>query len=207
VATYFEHFDHFDDRARKAVQLANQEAQRFNHNEVDSAHILLGLIKEGTSEWIDVWREHGIDLRKMRYEIEKRITPGADKYISAINKFNATYDANPNNISVLKSALDEFLQAREDFDQKKRDLIAKRSDEGVRAEAYAKKGYCHTKIRGGVYVIDRGTNDNYDPSLLRKFKKEGKKIDDIEYVPIRLWHSTGVSEKWKAIEEFEKEST
>ena len=41
-------YERFTDRARKVMQLANQEAQRFNHEYVGTEHVLLGLIKEGS---------------------------------------------------------------------------------------------------------------------------------------------------------------
>ena len=41
-------YERFTDRARKVMQLANQEAQRFNHEYIGTEHILLGLIKEGS---------------------------------------------------------------------------------------------------------------------------------------------------------------
>jgi ATP-dependent Clp protease ATP-binding subunit ClpA len=40
-------YERFTDRARKVMQLANQEAQRFNHEYI-TEHVLLGLIKEGS---------------------------------------------------------------------------------------------------------------------------------------------------------------
>ena len=36
-------YERFTDRARKVMQLANQEAQRFNHEYIGTEHILLGL--------------------------------------------------------------------------------------------------------------------------------------------------------------------
>ena len=48
-------YERFTDRARKVMQLANQEAQRFNHEYIGTEHILLGLVKEGSvpiySDW------------------------------------------------------------------------------------------------------------------------------------------------------------
>ena len=35
-------YERFTDRARKVMQLANQEAQRFNHEYIGTEHILLG---------------------------------------------------------------------------------------------------------------------------------------------------------------------
>lgn len=40
----------FTDRARKVMQMANQAAQRLNHDYISSEHILLGISREGT--WI-----------------------------------------------------------------------------------------------------------------------------------------------------------
>ena len=40
-------FDRFTDRARKVLTLAQDEAQRFNHNYIGTEHLLLGLVREG----------------------------------------------------------------------------------------------------------------------------------------------------------------
>ena len=39
-------YERFTDRARKVMQLANQEAQRFNHEYIGTEHVLLGLVKD-----------------------------------------------------------------------------------------------------------------------------------------------------------------
>ena len=49
-------YERFTDRARKVMQLANQEAQRFNHEYVGTEHVLLGLIKEGSGVAANVLR-------------------------------------------------------------------------------------------------------------------------------------------------------
>jgi hypothetical protein len=41
-------YERFSDQARKVMQLANQEAQRLNHEYIGTEHILLGLLKEGS---------------------------------------------------------------------------------------------------------------------------------------------------------------
>src|SRR5215204_4655661 len=40
-------FDKFTERARKVLQYAQDEAQRFNHNYIGTEHLLLGLVREG----------------------------------------------------------------------------------------------------------------------------------------------------------------
>ncbi len=71
-------YERFTDRARKVMQLANQEAQRFNHEYIGTEHILLGLVKEGSGVAANVLRNLDIDLRKIRLEVEKLVQSGPD---------------------------------------------------------------------------------------------------------------------------------
>ena len=64
-------FERFTDRARKVMALANQEAQRFNHEYIGTEHILLGLVKEGSGVGANVLKNLDVDLRKVRLEVEK----------------------------------------------------------------------------------------------------------------------------------------
>jgi ATP-dependent Clp protease ATP-binding subunit ClpC len=71
-------YERFTDRARKVMQLANQEAQRFNHEYIGTEHVLLGLIKEGSGVAANVLKNLDIDLRKIRLEVEKLVQSGPD---------------------------------------------------------------------------------------------------------------------------------
>jgi ATP-dependent Clp protease ATP-binding subunit ClpC len=71
-------YERFTDRARKVMQLANQEAQRFNHEYVGTEHVLLGLVKEGSGVAANVLRNLDVDLRKIRNEVEKIVQAGPD---------------------------------------------------------------------------------------------------------------------------------
>ncbi|EAQ79857.1 ATP-dependent Clp protease ATP-binding subunit [Blastopirellula marina] len=71
-------YERFTDRARKVMQLANQEAQRFNHEYIGTEHILLGLIKEGSGVAANVLKTLEVDLRKIRLEVEKLVQSGPD---------------------------------------------------------------------------------------------------------------------------------
>src|SRR5262245_66618225 len=64
-------YERFTDRARKVMQLANQEAQRFNHEYIGTEHILLGLVAEGAGVAANVLKNLDIDLRKVRREVEQ----------------------------------------------------------------------------------------------------------------------------------------
>ncbi|MBI1899545.1 MAG: ATP-dependent Clp protease ATP-binding subunit [Planctomycetia bacterium] len=71
-------YERFTDRARKVMQLANQEAQRFNHEYIGTEHLLLGLIKEGSGVAANVLKNLDVDLRKIRLEVEKLVQSGPD---------------------------------------------------------------------------------------------------------------------------------
>src|SRR5579862_3421938 len=71
-------YERFTDRARKVMALANQEAQRFNHEYIGTEHILLGLVKEGSGVGANVLKNLDVDLRKVRLEVEKLVKSGPD---------------------------------------------------------------------------------------------------------------------------------
>ena len=71
-------YERFTDRARKVMQLANQEAQRFNHEYIGTEHILLGLVKEGSGVAANVLKNLDVDLKKIRMEVEKIVQSGPD---------------------------------------------------------------------------------------------------------------------------------
>ena len=71
-------YERFTDRAREALQLSTQEAQRFQHEYIGTEHILLGLVKEGSGVAANVLKNLDIDLRKIRLEVEKIVQSGPD---------------------------------------------------------------------------------------------------------------------------------
>jgi ATP-dependent Clp protease ATP-binding subunit ClpC len=71
-------YEQFTDRARNVIALANQEAQRFNHDYIGTEHLLLGLIKEGSGVAANVLKNLGVDLRTIQLAVEKRLRTGPD---------------------------------------------------------------------------------------------------------------------------------
>lgn len=58
-------------RAKKVLEMAAEEAHRFNHTYVGTEHILLGLIKEGEGVAAKLLNEFGVDLHRAQNEIMK----------------------------------------------------------------------------------------------------------------------------------------
>ncbi len=57
-------FEKFTERARKVLSLAQEEAQRFNHNYIGTEHLLLGLVREGDGVAAKVLANLGVELTK-----------------------------------------------------------------------------------------------------------------------------------------------
>lgn len=69
-------FDKFTERARKVLSLAQEEAQRFNHNYIGTEHLLLGLVREGEGVAAKVLSNLGVELNKVRSAVEAIIGRG-----------------------------------------------------------------------------------------------------------------------------------
>lgn len=72
-------YERFTDEARKAMQLATQEAIWFNHDYVGTEHMLLGLIRQGSGVAASALRNLDVELRKVCAEVEKLVQRGPDK--------------------------------------------------------------------------------------------------------------------------------
>ena len=73
-----ERFDKFTDRARKVLTLAQDEAQRFNHNYLGTEHLLLGLVREGEGIAAGVLASLGVTPDRTRAEVLRTIEAGED---------------------------------------------------------------------------------------------------------------------------------
>ena len=64
-------FGNFTPRAKRILLLAKQEAERLNHDHIGSEHLLLGLLALDEGVAIDALRSLGLNLNKLRLEVEK----------------------------------------------------------------------------------------------------------------------------------------
>ncbi len=122
-------FERFTDRARKVMQLANQEAQRFNHEYIGTEHILLGLVKEGSGVAANVLKNLDVDLRKIRIEVEKIVQTGPD--MVTMGKLPQT----PRAKKVIEFAMDEAKNLNHNYVGTEHLLLGLlRESEGVAAQ-------------------------------------------------------------------------
>jgi len=66
------------DPVQTALERANQEAQRFNYEYVGTEHVLLGLIREGRGLAATALANRGVDLEKLRRELDALVKSGPE---------------------------------------------------------------------------------------------------------------------------------
>lgn len=74
-------FENFSEGARRAIIIARSEAEKYQHDSLTTAHLLLGIIKEGTGLAIVVLERLGVDINYLKQEIEHRIPYGRRGFI------------------------------------------------------------------------------------------------------------------------------
>ena len=138
-------YERFTERARKTMQLANQEAQRFNHEYIGTEHILLGLVKEGTGVAANVMKNLDIDLRKIRLEVEKLVQSGPE--MITMGKLPQT----PRAKKVIEYSMEEARNLNHNFVGTEHILLGLlREQEGVAAQVLMNLGLKLEEVREEV---------------------------------------------------------
>ncbi len=138
-------FERFTDRARKVMALANQEAQRFNHEYIGTEHILLGLVKEGSGVGANVLKNLEVDLRKVRLEVEKLVKSGPD--MVTMGKLPQT----PRAKKVIEYAIEEARSLNHNYVGTEHLLLGLlREHEGVAAQVLMNLGLKLDEVREEV---------------------------------------------------------
>jgi len=146
-------FERFTDRAQKVMALAHEDAQRFDHESIDTEHILLGLVKEGSGVAANVLKNMGVDLLKVRTEVEKAITPGPD--LVTMGKLPQA----PRAKKVLGYAIDEARNLNHNYVGTEHMLLGlARVGEGVASQVLTQSGVTLEAARQQVHdLLGSGT--------------------------------------------------
>ncbi len=138
-------YERFTDRARKVMQLANQEAQRFNHEYIGTEHVLLGLVKEGSGVAANVLKNLDVDLRKIRLEVEKLVQSGPE--MVTIGKLPQT----PRAKKVIEYSMEEARNLNHNYVGTEHILLGLlREQEGVAAQVLMNLGLKLDDVREEV---------------------------------------------------------
>jgi ATP-dependent Clp protease ATP-binding subunit ClpC len=141
-------YERFTDRARRVMQLANQEAQRFNQQYLGTEHVLLGLAKEGSGVAANVLKAQGIDLRALRVEVE-RLTPTVPDTVTM-----GKLPHSPRAKRVVELAMEEARALGHNYVGTEHLLLGLvRLSESGAGQALANLGMTPERVRAGVLEI------------------------------------------------------
>jgi ATP-dependent Clp protease ATP-binding subunit ClpC len=140
-------FEKFSERARRVLSLAQEEAQRFNHNYIGTEHILLGLVRETEGVAARVLSGLGVDLSKVRSAVEFIIGRGEKPAQGEIG-------LTPRAKKVVELAVDEARRMNHTYIGTEHLLIGLlREGEGVAAGVLESLGVTLEKVRGETHRI------------------------------------------------------
>src|SRR5688500_12584493 len=162
-------FERFTDRARKVMALANQEAQRFNHEYIGTEHILLGLVKEGSGVGANVLKNLDVDLRKVRLEVEKLVKSGPD--MVTMGKLPQT----PRAKKVIEYAIEEARNLNHNYVGTEHLLLGLlREHDGVAAQVLMNLGLKLEEVREEVLNLLGAGVENEEPASSSQEKSSSK---------------------------------
>jgi len=140
-------FDKFTERARRVLTLAQEEAQRFNHNYIGTEHFLLGLVREGDGMAARILNNLGVQLPKVRSAVEFIIGRGETMIMGEIG-------LTPRAKKVIELAVDEARRLNHQYIGTEHLLLGLvREGEGIAAGVLESMGVRLGDLRAQVIQI------------------------------------------------------
>jgi ATP-dependent Clp protease ATP-binding subunit ClpC len=144
-------FERFTDRARRVMDLAQDEARRLNHNYIGTEHLLLGLVREGEGVAAKALTSLGIGLDAVRQQVEEAVGQGQQAVPERI-------PFTPRAKKVLQLARREALQLGHAYIGTEHILLGLvREGEGVAAGVLVQLGGDLNPVRQRVIQLLHGT--------------------------------------------------
>ncbi len=133
--------DKFTERARKVLSLAQEEAQRFQHDYIGTEHLLLGLVREGEGVAAKVLSNLGVELKEVRNAVEAMIGRGDPIVLGELG-------LTPRAKKVIELAVDEARRLNHHYIGTEHLLLGlMREGESIAAEALQSLGVNLEKVR------------------------------------------------------------
>jgi ATP-dependent Clp protease ATP-binding subunit ClpC len=167
-------FEKFSERARRVLSLAQEEAQRFNHNYIGTEHILLGLVRETEGGAAKVLANLNVELVKVRSAVEfiigrgERPTPGE-------------IGLTPRAKKVIELAVDEARRLDNHYIGTVHLLIGlMREGEGVAAGVLESLGVTLEKVRGETnHILSQGATQTGSGSAQKQSGTRTPTLDEL----------------------------
>jgi len=144
--------DKFTERVRKVIYLAREEAARLQHDYIGTEHLLLGVIREGEGIAATVLNNLGLDLDRIRQEVENMVS--ASGGTMTIGEIPFT----PRAKRVLELAVEEARSLGHNYVGTEHLLLGLiREGEGVAAKVLLELGVDRKRVREETLKLLGGT--------------------------------------------------
>jgi ATP-dependent Clp protease ATP-binding subunit ClpC len=171
MSTKDNRFDKFTERARKVLSLAQEEAQRFQHNYIGTEHLLLGLVREGEGVAAKVLQSMGVSLARVRSSVEFII--GSGDHI-VLGEIGLTARAK----KVIELAVDEARRLNHHYIGTEHILLGLiREGEGIAAGVLQSLGVKLEQVRQQTLAVLSGSATQFTASPTASSPVEEAQID------------------------------
>ncbi len=163
----------FTEQAQEMLAASQEIVRQYHHNQWDVEHILLALLQQENSVPVDILKELGMDIERMRERVDQ-VLQRAPK----IANEGAQIYATPRVASVFQSASNEAIRLKDEFIGSEHLLIAMSGEQqGETALIFKEFGIDQEKIyralqgiRGGQRVTDPKAEGKY--RALEKYSRD-----------------------------------
>ena len=165
-------FDRFTKRARRVLTLAQEEAQRLNHNYIGTEHLLLGLVREENGVAVRVLRDLGVDPKQVRERVERTVGRGQR---AMYGKLSLT----PRTKRVIELAVDEARRLGHHYIGTEHLLLGLvRAGEGVAVDVLRGLGVGLDKVRSQTARVMMESSSQSSGSSTRESSGKGTPLVD-----------------------------
>ncbi len=175
-------FDRFTKRARRVLALAQEEAQRLNHNYIGTEHLLLGLIREESGVAARVLKDLGVAPERVRETVEEMIGRGERRVVGHIG-------LTPRTKRVIELAVDEARRMGHAYIGTEHLLLGLiKEGEGIAVDVLKGLGVNLDRVRSETtrLILEGPPRSTSDPQA----KKETPLIDQLG-IDLTAWAQEG----------------
>lgn len=166
-------FDRFTKRARRVLTLAQEEAQRLNHNYIGTEHLLLGLVREENGVAVRVLRDLGVDPKQIRERVERTVGRGQR---AMYGKLSLT----PRTKRVIELAVDEARRLGHHYIGTEHLLLGLvRAGEGVAVDVLKGLGIGLDKVRSQTARVMMESSSQSSSSPAKEANKNTPLVDQL----------------------------
>lgn len=178
-------FDRFTERARAVLTLAQEEAQRFNHNYIGPEHLLLGMVREGEGVAAKVLANLGVELSSVREAVEDILDRGETQPVGEIG-------LTPRSKKVIELSVDEARRLGHHYIGTEHLLLGiLRQDSGIAAGVLERLGVNLDQARAEVLKILIGSPSPPPISTRLARRVRAPESHRWEYLVVQTGHRYG----------------